>query len=57
MRFEFEFADPSHLQSVLKVIRRIDGVYDANRVLPGNPQDEIQTETRLEQGEHPSAFK
>lgn len=57
MRFEFEFADPSHLQSVLKVIRRIDGVYDANRVLPGSPQDEIQTETRLEQGEHPSAFK
>ena len=34
MRFEFEFADPSHLQSVLRVIKRIDGVYDANRVLP-----------------------
>lgn len=35
MRFEFEFADPSHLQSVLRVIKRIDGVYDASRVLPG----------------------
>ena len=27
-------SDPSHLQSVLRVIKRIDGVYDANRVLP-----------------------
>ena len=35
MRFEFEFADPGHLQSVLRVIKRIDGVYDATRVLPG----------------------
>ncbi|NBU60218.1 MAG: bifunctional (p)ppGpp synthetase/guanosine-3',5'-bis(diphosphate) 3'-pyrophosphohydrolase [Actinobacteria bacterium] len=35
MRFEFEFADPGHLQSVLRVIKRIDGVYDAARVLPG----------------------
>lgn len=34
MRFEFEFADPGHLQSVLRMIKRIDGVYDANRVLP-----------------------
>ena len=42
MRFEFEFADPSHLQSVLRVIKRIDGVYDANRVMPGNPQDDDQ---------------
>lgn len=39
MRFEFEFADPGHLQSVLRVIKRIDGVYDANRVMPGGPQD------------------
>ncbi len=39
MRFEFEFADPSHLQSVLRMIKRIDGVYDANRVMPGTPHD------------------
>ena len=58
MRFEFEFADPGHLQSVLKVIKRIDGVYDANRVMPGNPQDDQQTQTaQSDQGEHPSAFR
>ena len=46
MRFEFEFADPSHLQSVLRVIKRIDGVFDANRVMPGNPHDqELADET------------
>jgi len=33
MRFEFEFADPSHLQSVIRTIKRIDSVYDAYRVL------------------------
>ena len=48
MRFEFEFADPSHLQSVLRVIKRIDGVFDANRVMPGNPHDqELADETAL----------
>ena len=46
MRFEFEFADPSHLQSVLRVIKRIDGVFDASRVMPGNPHDqELADET------------
>ena len=46
MRFEFEFADPSHLQSVLRTIKRIDGVYDANRVMPGNQHDsELADET------------
>ena len=46
MRFEFEFADPSHLHSVLRVIKRIDGVFDANRVMPGNPHDqELADET------------
>lgn len=33
MRFEFEFSDPSHLQSVLRTIKRIDSVYDAYRVM------------------------
>ena len=53
MRFEFEFADPSHLLSVLRVIKRIDGVYDANRVLPGVPTYEIEDEDVA----HPSAAR
>ncbi len=35
LRFEFEIADPSHLETVLRALRKIDGVYDAFRVLPG----------------------
>ncbi|HEX5616351.1 MAG TPA: bifunctional (p)ppGpp synthetase/guanosine-3',5'-bis(diphosphate) 3'-pyrophosphohydrolase [Acidimicrobiia bacterium] len=35
LRFEFELADPSHLDSILGAIKRIDSVYDAARVLPG----------------------
>ncbi len=35
MRFEFELADPSHLDSVLRTIQRIDNVYDAYRLVPG----------------------
>ncbi|MGQ0617171.1 MAG: RelA/SpoT family protein [Acidimicrobiia bacterium] len=35
MRFDFELGDPSHLDSVLSTIRRIESVYDAYRVLPG----------------------
>jgi guanosine-3',5'-bis(diphosphate) 3'-pyrophosphohydrolase len=35
MRFDFELADPSHLGSLLGVIRRIESVYDAYRLLPG----------------------
>jgi len=53
MRFEFEFADPSHLLSVLRVIKRIDGVYDANRVLPGVATDENEDEDVA----HPSAAR
>ncbi|MFM7224114.1 MAG: RelA/SpoT family protein [Actinomycetota bacterium] len=34
-RFEFELADPGHLESILAAIKRVDSVYDANRVLPG----------------------
>jgi GTP diphosphokinase / guanosine-3',5'-bis(diphosphate) 3'-diphosphatase len=34
-RFDFELADPSHLDSLLKAVQRIDSVYDAYRVLPG----------------------
>ncbi len=35
MRFEFELADPSHLESLLAALRRLDSVYDAYRLLPG----------------------
>ncbi|NDG77167.1 MAG: ACT domain-containing protein [Acidimicrobiia bacterium] len=41
MRFEFEFSDPSHLQAMLRLIKNIDGVYDAFRLLPG--ADESRT--------------
>ncbi|MEJ7725075.1 MAG: ACT domain-containing protein, partial [Ilumatobacteraceae bacterium] len=35
MGFEFELADPKHLDSVLRTIRNIDSVYDAYRLVPG----------------------
>ncbi|MDP9075370.1 MAG: bifunctional (p)ppGpp synthetase/guanosine-3',5'-bis(diphosphate) 3'-pyrophosphohydrolase [Actinomycetota bacterium] len=35
MRFEFELADPAHLESLLNSIKRLDSVYDAYRILPG----------------------
>jgi GTP pyrophosphokinase len=35
MRFEFELADPSHLNAVLRTIKGIDSVYDAYRLVPG----------------------
>lgn len=35
LRFEFELADPAHLDSLLTAVKRIDSVYDAYRVLPG----------------------
>ena len=37
MRFEFEFADPGHLDAVLRTIRGVDSVYDAYRLVPGAP--------------------
>ena len=35
MRFDFEMADPSHLDAVMRTIKTIDAVYDAYRVVPG----------------------
>ena len=35
MRFEFELADPSHLDALLSTLRSIDSVYEAYRVVPG----------------------
>jgi GTP pyrophosphokinase len=34
-RFDFELADPGHLESLLKAVQRVDSVFDAYRVLPG----------------------
>jgi len=35
MRFEFELADPGHLDSLLTTLKSIDSVYEAYRVVPG----------------------
>jgi GTP pyrophosphokinase len=35
MNFDIELADPSHLETLLSAIKRIDSVYDAYRALPG----------------------
>jgi GTP pyrophosphokinase len=41
MHFEFEMADPNHLESVMRMIKKIDGVYDAYRSVAGRgPTDE-----------------
>jgi guanosine-3',5'-bis(diphosphate) 3'-pyrophosphohydrolase len=34
LRFSFELADITHLSSILATVKRIDGVYDAYRVVP-----------------------
>jgi GTP diphosphokinase / guanosine-3',5'-bis(diphosphate) 3'-diphosphatase len=36
LRFDFELADPGHLDSILAAVKRVESVYDAARVLPGN---------------------
>ncbi len=35
LRFDFELADPGHLDSILAAVKRVHSVYDATRVLPG----------------------
>jgi GTP pyrophosphokinase len=35
MRFEFEIGDPSHLETLLHLVREVDSVYDVHRVVPG----------------------
>ncbi|MEO8425368.1 MAG: TGS domain-containing protein, partial [Actinomycetota bacterium] len=35
LRFTFELADIAHLSSVLASVKRVDGVFDAYRVVPG----------------------
>ena len=38
LRFEFELADPGHLDSLLAAVKRVDSVYEAARVLPGRKE-------------------
>ena len=35
LRFDFELADASHLDTLLGTIKRVDSVFDAYRALPG----------------------
>jgi guanosine-3',5'-bis(diphosphate) 3'-pyrophosphohydrolase len=35
LRFDFELADPSHLDSILRAVQRVDSVFEAYRALPG----------------------
>ena len=35
LTFDFEIADPSHMQSLMRSLRAVDGVYDVYRVVPG----------------------
>jgi GTP diphosphokinase / guanosine-3',5'-bis(diphosphate) 3'-diphosphatase len=34
-RFDFELADPSHLDAVLSAVRKVESVFDVQRMLPG----------------------
>jgi hypothetical protein len=46
MRFDFELGDVSQLSPLLWSIKKIDGIYDAYRVLPGkgdSDHDESRT--------------
>jgi GTP pyrophosphokinase len=38
-RFDFELADPNHLDSILRAIQRVDSVYEAYRLLPGHARN------------------
>ncbi len=35
LRFDFELADPGHLESLVAAVKRVDSVFDAYRILPG----------------------
>ena len=34
MEFDFELSDAAQIRAILQVVRDIDGVYEADRVLP-----------------------
>ncbi len=38
-RFDFELADPQHLDAVLSAVRKVESVYDVQRMLPGRKTD------------------
>jgi GTP diphosphokinase / guanosine-3',5'-bis(diphosphate) 3'-diphosphatase len=38
-KFDFELADPSHLESVLREVRKVESVFDSYRILPGQSRD------------------
>ena len=38
-RFDFELADPGHLDSILLALKRVDSVYEAYRLLPGHARN------------------
>jgi GTP pyrophosphokinase len=35
LRFTFELADSAHLSSIISAVKRVDGVFDAYRIVPG----------------------
>ena len=37
-RFTFEMGEPSHLDHVIRAVRKIDGVYDVYRITGGRSQ-------------------
>ena len=37
MRFDFEIVDPTHLETLLRMLRRVDSVYDVHRAVQGAP--------------------
>ncbi|MDG2426945.1 MAG: bifunctional (p)ppGpp synthetase/guanosine-3',5'-bis(diphosphate) 3'-pyrophosphohydrolase [Acidimicrobiales bacterium] len=37
MRFDFEIVDPNHLETLLRMLRRVDSVYDVHRAVQGAP--------------------
>ena len=39
LRFDFELADPDHLESIIAAIKRVDSIYEVSRVLPGHGQN------------------
>jgi GTP pyrophosphokinase len=43
MRFEFELANPGHLDAVIQRIKKIDSVYDAYRTVPGGARQAEET--------------
>ena len=39
LRFDFELADPGHLDQIIGAVKRVRSVYEAQRVLPGRAAD------------------